>query len=157
MHLTNILIAAEMTTLNPPTPISTANSRRAPARDPAPSIIVTVTFPSVSGFASHGLSLRTKTTATRTPYWMTCLVPRKQSALVPGLVTVRDARAARLMFPLRLAARKASKSSRSSPNRVSWRFNRPIEWVSASRFLNLDIFVPSAISRCTFRFLIFLI
>lgn len=152
MHFTNILIAVDTTTLYPPTPISTANSRRAPARVPAPRLIVAVTFPSANGTASHGCAPRTEAAATRTPYWMNCLVHRKQSALVPGLAPTRAALAARLMFLLRLAARKALKSSRSSPNRVSWRFNQPIEWVFASRFLNLDILVPSAIPFCTFSF-----
>lgn len=152
IYLTNILIAADMTTLYPPTPISTANSRRAPARDPAPSIIAAATLLSANGSASYGCALRTEAAATRTPYWMTCLAPRKQSALVHGLAPARVVRAARLMFLLHLAARKALKSSRSSLNRVSWKFSLPIEWISASRFLNLDIVVPGAISFCTFSF-----
>lgn len=157
MHLTNILIAADMTTLYRPTLIPTVNSRRAPARNPALRIIADATFPSAHGSASHGLAPRKEAAATRIPCWTTCLVPRKQSALVPGLAPARAARAARLMSLLRLAARKASKSSGSSPSRVSWGFSQPIEWVSASRLLILDIIVPDAISLCTFRLLIFLI
>jgi hypothetical protein len=119
MPLTNFLIAADITTLYSPTPISTANSRRAPARDPAPSIIAAATFPSANGSASHGLTPRMEAAVMRTLCWMTCLVPRKQSARVHGLAPARAAGAARLMFLLPLAARKALRSSRSSPNRVS--------------------------------------
>ena len=154
--VTNLLVIAHKIAVYPPTLISTASSRRAPALAPvpAPSTRVAATFPSANGSASHGLTSRTSpvNNSTRTPCWMTCPAHRKQSVLMRGQGLVRAVPATRLRCPLRLQARKAFRSSRSSVSRVSLGFNRSVVrvhsglWVSPRRSLILDIFL--AWSRC---------
>lgn len=127
-RVTNLLVEAHKIAVYPPILISTASSRRALAHAPvpAPSTSVAATFPSANGSAPHGLASRTRAVnnATRTPCWMTCPAHRKQSVLMRGRGLVRAVPAARLRYPLRLQAKKAFRSSRSSVNRVSLGFNR---------------------------------
>ena len=135
MNVTNLRVVPETITLYPPTPTSTAKSKRALAPDPAHSIAAVATFPSADGSVCHGLAPRTEAATMRTLCWMTCLAPRKRFALLRGRALVRAVLAVRLMFLFHPGARKALRSSRSLASRVRWRFNRLAEGLSATRFL----------------------
>lgn len=106
-NLPNLLVVPEMKILYLPIPTSTANSKRAPAHDPAPSTVAAAKFPHDDGSACHGLALRMEAVTMKTLCWMICLVPRKRFALLHGRVLVKAVLAVRLMSLLPLGARKA--------------------------------------------------
>lgn len=136
----------------PPIPISTANSRRAPAPALAPNKTGAETFLDASGSSCHGLAPRMKAATMRTPCWMTCLAHHRRSALAPGQELVEVVLAVRLMFLCPLEVKRASRSSRSLASRARWRFKRLIMKINGLTSFDIGHFRAQRHFRYVFYF-----